>query len=247
MKRTTFFLTMAFILCFVVSASAFFHDLNPSFTVKKTGFFSSITKDLKDKGSIPSSKSDSVPSASSSIGTPTVRREAFEYYGLCVKRHIELVEFMGESFDTYAAQMIFGNIVVSGGNEIDTSFGTIVLDLETHEVEEVRELFYKVDAKNETNHMYMYTCLAIMSALEYSNQDEISDKQASYFQKDIKVGIHKFLDLWINGIGDKFMNAMISKPTDEMLVYSGNYDYYIDMFTAPEGEKMFFLIARARK
>lgn len=431
MKKTTFFLTMAFILCFVVSASAFFHDLNPSFTVKKTGFFSSITKDLKDKGSIPSSKSDSVPSASSAtiapteyqkvydIGTsyatwilasslpsvdtkiqserdeqngtviynldrlkliwdpstfdlldasftyftnqkpdedahqsllramcffgafevgqptmdeelnydthrlysstwpicrkmvsclndnflkltqfeefpfhtsettgytyilsmnkdydvivsvksgfipsvpvaisnPTVRREAFEYYGLCIKRHLDLVESFGRTFDTPAASFR-KNTVMSGMDDstclVCTPFGDITLDLKTLEVVSVDELYHIVNAKNEANESRMFTCLAIISALEYSYSDENIDTSntinSKNNKKEIQTATQKIIDLWLHEeLGDNIQNAIRAESTSEKLIYSGNYDYYIRMFTASDGEKMFYINARARK
>lgn len=187
-----------------------------------------------------------------SSSSPTVRREAFEYYGLCIQRHQALVDYLGKSSLTVASSPL-GNTVDPTGSksncfEVSTPFGDIQVDKTTHEVVEVSAIYYIVSEGSVSNDSSVLACLAIISALEYSAMDEFKEQSRSlYSSGKSSPGVRKIVDLYLyGGLSDKLQSAVLAASSSETLVYSGNYDYYISYFKASDGSEVFFLTARAR-
>ena len=188
-----------------------------------------------------------------SSSSPTVRREAFEYYGLCIQRHQALVDYLGKSSLTVASSPL-GNTVDPTGSksncfEVSTPFGDIQVDKNTHEVVEVSAIYYVVSEGSSFNDSSILDCLAIISALEYSAMDELNEQSRSLYSsgKTSSPGVSKIVELYLyGGLSDKLQSAVLAASSSETLVYSGNYDYYISYFKSSDGSKVFFLTARAR-
>lgn len=132
----------------------------------------------------------------------------------------------------------------------DTSIASVVIDPDDFTVTEVAVIYMAQDASDDTSTFYLINTMGVISALEYDYaQDAVLSAQGSG-------AMLKGIEDFGNMLPALQSNALGAYATGEMiLVYSGNYDYYLAMYnptkeTAADGinaEKYTaYVVARAR-
>lgn len=170
-------------------------------------------------------------------------REALEFYGLYVRRHEALCELLSENTRTLTASLFGNRVYLSGGKtEISTALGDIIIDNKTHTVSEVSVMYLLMSDSADQFIEKSVNAMAVVSALEYTEAEEIKSMDGY----SSKLSALKAMDIWKENFNDSVQAAILKASKDETLVYSGNYNYYISFFQTSDGEKVFFLTARAK-
>ena len=195
----------------------------------------------------------SLTSQSLAATSSTERREAFEFYGLYVKRFIDICKTLGFELDPLAgttSNMIFPNKIADGNETFmmaSTHAGFIVFSVTDHAIQEISATYYDKNVSDEKNDGYTVNILAVISALEYSAYDEYySNMQNKLLGINNKSAADRVIDLYLDDLAPAAKKASLSYPKEDTLVYSGNYNYYISYNKRSSGEGYFTLTAKAR-
>ena len=197
---------------------------------------------------LPASAEKQMIMASSS--EKATRREAFEFYGLYIKRRMELCDYIDYSSETYAATV--GNVIASLPSDpemtIVTPAGMITIRPSDHTVSEVSDRFFSLGWTNDERDKHLVNALAILSALEYGSMEEIEDSFArKRGDASSRSAAEKIASLYANELGAIIYSTIYNTSEKETLIYSGNYDYYLRLYTPSDGEEVYFFVARAKE
>ena len=184
---------------------------------------------------------------SSAFAAKTTQVEAFNFYGLYVKRMIEYLTTYGFDFDFRVEGLNFPS---QYGKEIEvnTNAGSLTIGSDDFKIKEAMIDLYMSDSTEKANRFRGISAFIAMSALEYSETRERIMKT----EYDAGIGgvssvVMLMADIYATEIQDKVIKAISQKSFNKTLVYSGNYDYYLDYYASPSTSVgMLFLIAEAK-
>ena len=186
--------------------------------------------------------------ASTDTLVDTERRGIAEYLELFTIRAEAISEYYGTQYTpssfTFPAQIFAdGYIVTSSGgtlqiSDVDLSVEWVMTDL----------MDFQIDA--DANAKLFAKCSAVISALEYTVLDDqriaLESQYGINADGDAALAAMKIFNSEINAaVKDYIMKS----KTEEVLAYSGNYDYYIKSGTVEFSDgkhEVLYLIAKAR-
>lgn len=181
-------------------------------------------------------------------------RGAFEFTELYIKR---LTEYKASYANVEVdINIIPSELIVTANNTgvISVTAGTMEIDLTDYSLVGLTLILQDADADNSENRQYQAKAITAIAALEYSDADDAFLKMTS--EKNISdtlkgsIGeasaiMREIQTQWKDGA----LNTAI-QTGDPVLVYSGNYDYYIayvDDSNGATGRRVVFLDVEARK
>jgi hypothetical protein len=184
---------------------------------------------------------------SSAFAAKTERVEAFGFYGLYVKRMMEYQTIYGGDYEFRVEGL---NYPIQFGKEIEvnTAAADFTIDLDDFKIKEAMIIIFMSDSTSKENLFRNISACVAMSALEYSERKE------NIMKLQYKAGIGRapsaiqlMVELFATEIQEKIDKAISQKSPNRILVYSGNYDYYISYFVPSSAPvEMVYLIAEAK-
>lgn len=194
-------------------------------------------------------KSSQTPTESNNTQNPTKKRHLIEYTELTMKRFMEFEKKYGKDYDMRVSTQFVPYREYLEEYEVDSTFGTVSFDKEDFSVTRVIMTMSVVSAEPLQNEEFMFECVAVMSALEYDETDN------SVFELNRKISkngpssaFDKTVEIWVDEVMknvDEIENSDVNIG-DEMLVYSGNYDYYVSSMNTDRGI-IYYFTAKARE
>lgn len=183
----------------------------------------------------------------------TKRHGALEFSELYTARLSEAFAYMKIDSDIQVSKdMVWGQL---DGDTITVSFNGGIIDifLEDFTVLSLDAKLYDFRKTDDENSVLMTQCIAAFSALEY---DDIEDSLFDMYSRagigsGAKNATEESFRIWSESIIPTFEKTITKavKSGDEILLYSGNYDYYVVYFSK-EGNGVSFeelrMVARSR-
>lgn len=164
---------------------------------------------------------------------------------------VEFVELYASRFATYASEsgldFEIGSLSAlppwKSGDYLmfETSAGTAAVYPASYDLHDLVMTFYSLSDDDADNELYATSCLIAISSLEYDAQYEIGP---SFAKKSAVEDAAMLFD----EIGDKLEEALTQAIEEggRALVYSGNYDYFIEYVTMGAHDFV-YLIAEEHK
>lgn len=196
------------------------------------------------------------PTASAAEGKPTVRRNAFEFDELCMKRLYEYNEKLSEDEKIDIKPLNYMHIPLTSEDRImmnvSTAFAGIDIDLNDFSVVSCMVTF--MDMKETDTKKNTETMMKLIFALSALETDDIEDGlirgQYQYgisndYYNAIDKAQHIVFDTMYPQIKESMNDIIFSNK--QPLLYSGNYDWSVKYQEGRSGEyKYLFLIAESR-
>jgi hypothetical protein len=130
---------------------------------------------------------------------------------------------------------------VNGGIAIESASGSITVDPNDMSVKEVLFTVNELNGTNEDNVKYERSFIAALSALEFDSTDDATFEMNKIAGKTPSGSIEAAYTIFSETILPAFNSDNLTKANagDEILIYSGNYDYRMLCHTAsmPDGTK----------
>ena len=179
---------------------------------------------------------------------PTEKRVITEYCELYMYRS-DRMKYSGLDFDI--EPVAFPTVTKMFDNTISVSSagGNVYVNPENMTIQRASLDFYNFNKTVEENDAYFVSAALGLSALEYGNIDDLMfgitklNGSSSAAEESLRI-LSECFDTFVNGTG-------ISQAFDgeKVLIYSGNYDYYIRYYNSTIGNsdyEVFWLEAEAR-
>lgn len=197
------------------------------------------------------SSAESIPHE---IITDTDRRNVFSYIELYTSRYIEDLQRTGSNRSYIVTEPLlspYREEDPNGGEPLivtEAAPGTLYIHPEDYTLAKVLMTFMVINGPESTNETALASCVVAMSALEYDyNAGEIlklGPNSATAVDITLSILSENVLEAYKKAGSDP--SCFVNEP---VLIYSGNYDYFLQAF-APADQSVsyvLYLIAQERK
>ena len=160
----------------------------------------------------------------------TDKVEAFTFYGLYVKRVMEYQSLYGIDYDFHVEGM---NFPLQFGKEIEvgTAAAQLTINSDDFRVKEALIEVFNSGSSDDRNNFLLVSACAAMSALEYTETEErVMKLSYQVGNGGAPSAVQKMTALFTAEIIGKINEAASKRSSDDILIYSDNYDYYISYY-----------------
>lgn len=170
----------------------------------------------------------------------TARRGLVEFIELYTSRFTAYAKENDLEFDTSPLSALppwkSGDLLM-----FETSAGTASVYPSGYDLHDLVMTFYSLSDDDADNELHATSCVMAISALEYDAQYEVGP---SFVRKSAVEDAVAIFDEIGNGLEETLTRAM--ETESRVLVYTGNYDYYVEYVTISNREFV-YLIAEEHK
>lgn len=168
------------------------------------------------------------------FASSTDARGAFEFCELFTQRFTEYVKDDELDYDLYIQKGFVSPFAPVGTIMIDVAAGLMCINEDDFTVHRLGMTLFDVNASDEKNVENTVICLMAMSALEYDyTDDNIFAQKAKAFGGPAS-GVEAAIEVWNNDIIPIVTEKMFQQVIEtkkRVLIYSGNYHYYLSYFS----------------
>lgn len=166
-----------------------------------------------------------------SLAEQTARRDVFEFSDLFMSRLYDIITDIGLDFDELdiVSARVMNPTKTDGLVWICNSAGIVLFHEDDFSIEEVMTTFFDESASDDSNRLHMLKFVSLLSALEFDTNENRSRFQSSIMNKYEASVIQESFAIFSSSIQGR-INDAIDKALeikDDVLIYSGNYDYYV--------------------
>lgn len=173
-----------------------------------------------------------------SASAETEKRDAFELCSLFQLRVKQLENEYGIDCNITTRSSVSERMGL--GLSFDGGYASLSAD---YKVNQLFTLFFDTEAEKDKSVIQIFTAMMSLSALEYSDQDEritIAGEHELGIDES-KNALEKAIAVWNDVISVKLNDDAVWEAIyagEHVLVYSGNYDYYINYSEVQHADKM---------
>jgi len=186
------------------------------------------------------------------FASSTDARGAFEFCELFCQRFTEYVKDDELDYDLYIQKDFVSPIAPVGTIMIEVAAGLMCINEDDFTVHQLMMTLFDENASDEKNVENSVICVMAMSALEYDYTDNnIFAQKAKAFGGPAS-GVEAAIDVWNNDIipiiTTEKMRQQVIETKERVLIYSGNYHYYLSYFSDEyNGEKLSYFMLTAEE
>jgi len=185
------------------------------------------------------------------FASSTDSRGAFEFCELFSQRFTEYVKDDELDYDLYIQKGFVSPFAPVGTIMIDVAAGLMYINEDDFTVHQLVMTLFDENASDEKNVENSLICVMAMSALEYDYTDNnIFAQKAKAFGGPAS-GAEAAIDVWNNNIIPTTTEKMLQQIIEtkkRVLIYSGNYHYYLSYFSDEyNGEKLSYFMLTAEE